>query len=367
LIASVGLHGLHLEDKQHPSPPAHRYESEAESEEASLLVAEDDPTPGFECIDRAMLRVRRNVVLLSRRHRTVLCVGLTGGAWLLFSAPSYLFGQRPCTRSMPRIFSHRGFDASEALYEVTSQRSLRDLLDGGLRSFDLDLFWTDHDPEGTMFVGHPPSLRRLWNLPADLVRTPLDELRSRPEVKLLSLEELLRLLKRRTRALEQVSLELKNPEHPKWPLQLSRLYALLATTGIAHKFALVAEDSRQAREHLVAQRQHGVHVTLLQLHRDMNAPRDADGLPHFNRSAAAEARSLFGGWSVSVKLLEPSLMAAAAEAQQEVYVWVVDEEAALELAWKHSVHGLVTNRPKWAQSQVQSWYDEACAREGNRF
>tara|TARA_B100000768_G_scaffold172093_1_gene180009 strand:- start:179 stop:481 length:303 start_codon:yes stop_codon:yes gene_type:complete len=92
-----------------------------------------------------------------------------------------------------------------------------------------------------------------------------------------------------------------------------------------------------------------------------------DGLAHLHRSAAAEARSLFGGWSVSVKLLEPSLMAAAAEARQEVCVWVVDEDAELELAWKHGVHGLVTNRPKWAQSQVLSWYEEACAREGNRF
>jgi len=363
----VGLDGLHLDDKQRPSPLAHRWESEAESEEASLLVAEDDPTPGFECIDKAMLRVRRHVVLMSRRHRAVLCLAVTAAAWLLFSAPSYLFGRRACTRSMPRIFSHRGFDASEALYEVTSQRSLRDLLDGGLHSFDLDLFWTDHDPEGMMFVGHPPSLRRLWHLPADLVHTPLEELRSRQEVKLLSLPDLLRLLKRRQRALDQVSLELKYPEHPQWSLQLSRLYALLAATGIAHKFAMVAEDSGQARQHLEAQRQHGVHVTLLQLHRDMDAPRGADGVPHFNRSAAAEARSLFGGWSVSVKLLEPSLMAAAAEARQEVCVWVVDEDVELELAWKHGVHGLVTNRPKWAQSQVLSWYEEACAREGNRF
>ena len=129
----------------------------AESEETSLLVAEDDPTPGFECIDKAMLRVRRHVVLMSRRHRALLCLAVTAAAWLLFSAPSYLFGRRACTRSMPRIFSHRGFDASEALYEVTSQRSLRDLLDGGLRSFDLDLFWTDHDPEGTPHPTPNPS------------------------------------------------------------------------------------------------------------------------------------------------------------------------------------------------------------------
>ena len=56
-----------------------------------------------------------------------------------------------------------------------------------------------------MFVGHPPSLQRLWKLPADLVHTSLDELRSRQEVKLLSLQELLRLLKRRQRALDQVN------------------------------------------------------------------------------------------------------------------------------------------------------------------
>ena len=155
----MGLDGLQLEDKQHLSPLAHRWGSEAESEEDSLLVAEDDPTPGFECIDKAMLRARRQVVLMSRRHRAVLCLAVTAAAWLLFSAPSYLFGRR-CSRSMPRIFSHRGLDASEALYEVTSQRSLRDLLDGGLRSFDLDLFWTAHDPEGTP---HPtPNPRHGW-------------------------------------------------------------------------------------------------------------------------------------------------------------------------------------------------------------
>ena len=85
----------------------------------------------------------------------------------------------------------------------------------------------------------------------------------------------------------QISLELKYPEHPEWPLQLSRLYALLKDTGIAHKFALVAEDSGQARQHLEAQRQHGVRISLLQLHRDIDAPRGADGVPHFNRRRAA--------------------------------------------------------------------------------
>ena len=94
----MGLDGLQLEDKQHLSPLAHRWGSEAESEEDSLLVAEDDPTPGFECIDKAMLRARRQVVLMSRRHRAVLCLAVTAAAWLLFSAPSYLFGRR-CSRS----------------------------------------------------------------------------------------------------------------------------------------------------------------------------------------------------------------------------------------------------------------------------
>ena len=82
---------------------------------------------------------------------------------------------------------------------------------------------------------------------------------------------------------------------------------------------------------------------------------------------AVEAGKLFDGWSVSVKLLEPSLMRAATEEGQPVSVWVVDDEGALELAWRLGVHGLVTNRPKWVQSQVQSWHEEACAHEGAPF
>lgn len=205
-LAAVGLQGL-TEPPEKTSPDARRRASEddAGGEEAGLLVAEDEPTPGFEFIDKVMLRVRRRVTLLSRRHRVALCCGVAAVMYVLFSVPSYLLVRRTCTRRKPRIYSHRGFDASEALYEVTSQRSLRDLLDAGLRSFDLDLFWTLDDPEGTMFVGHPPSLRRLWQLPADLVRTPLAELRARKEVRLLSLQELLRLLTRRQRALDQVS------------------------------------------------------------------------------------------------------------------------------------------------------------------
>ena len=129
---------------------------------------------------------------------------------------------------------------------------------------------------------------------------------------------------------------------------------------------MVADNTAQAVQHQAAQRAAGVAVPLLQLHRDLDAPRGADGAPHFNRTAAAEAGALFGGWSVSAKLLEPGLMRAAAELRQEVAVWVVDDEAALELAWRLEVHGLVTNRPKWAQSQIESWYEEACARDGAR-
>ena len=64
------------------------------------------------------------------------------------------------------------------------------------------------------------------------------------------------------------------------------------------------------------------------------------------------------------KLLEPAMMAQARRLQRPVSVWVVDDEEALELAWRLEVDGLVTNRPKWAHSQVLAWYDEACAREG---
>ena len=218
------------------------------------------------------------------------------------------------------------------------------------------------------------------------MHTPLRELRERKDVRLLSLEDLLRLLGRRQRGITQVSLELKFPEHPQWPEQLARLYAQLAASGIAHKarrpapvrrrpraeprararaqIALVVDNGAQAAQHRSAQRQHGVTVELLQLHRDLDAPVGPDGQPHFNQSLALATGALFDGWSVSVKLLEPAMMAQARRLQRPVSVWVVDDEEALELAWRLEVDGLVTNRPKWAHSQVLAWYDEACAREG---
>ena len=39
-------------------------------------------------------------------------------------------------------------------------------------------------------------------------------------------------------------------------------------------------------------------------------------------------------------------------------------EEALERSYRLGVHGLVTNRPKWAFSQVRAWHAEACARDG---
>lgn len=309
-----------------------------------------------------MLRVRKRVATLPQRQKLALGFGLIAGLWLLLSTATTLFGRRACTRRMPLVYSHRGFDAAEGLYDVTTQRSLRDLLDEGLRAFDLDLFWTLDDP--TLFVGHPPSLKRQWRLGAELVQTPLGELRRRKGVRLLQLDELLRLLGRRQRALTQVSLELKYPEHPQWPRQLLLLYEQVAASGIAHKLALVVASAAEAARHREAQRRHNVRVELLQLHRDLGAPRSADGTLHFNRTLAEEARALFDGWSVSVKLLEPSLMAAATQEARPVSVWVVDDEEALERSYTLGVHGLVTNRPKWAFSQVRTWHAEACARDG---
>ena len=155
--AALGLSGLSLLDEQ-PSPQSKgRSSNFAEEEEASLLVTEDEPTPGFECLDRGMLRLKRRLGLLAHRRRWVLATGAVAFVWYIFSATSLFGGRRTCTRRLPRIFSHRGFDASEALYDVTTQRSLRDLLDYGLRSFDLDLFWTLDDPDETLYIGHPPS------------------------------------------------------------------------------------------------------------------------------------------------------------------------------------------------------------------
>lgn len=362
-LSAVGLAGLEHSPDLSPARGRASYASD-EAEETAGLLGEDEPTPGFECIDRIMLRVRKRVEIMPRRQKLALGLALGAGLWLLLSTATTLLGRRACTRHMPLVYSHRGFDAAEALYDVTTRRSLADLLDEGLRAFDLDLFWTLDDPEGNMFVGHPPSLRQLWQLEADLVRTPLRELQERKDVKLLPLPDLLRLLSRRQRALTQVSLELKNPEHPQWPRQLALLYEQIAASGIAHKLALVVDDASQAARHRAEQRSHNVRVELLQLHRDLGAPKGPDGAPHFNRTLAREARAIFDGWSVSVKLLEPSLVAASREEARPVSVWVVDDEEALERSYRLGVHGLVTNRPKWAFSQVRAWHAEACARDG---
>ena len=54
------------------------------------------------------------------------------------------------------------------------------------------------DPQ--LFIGHPPSLRRLWSLDAALVNTPLRELRARADVELYPLRSLLELVRRRPAA-----------------------------------------------------------------------------------------------------------------------------------------------------------------------
>ena len=139
----------------------------------------------------------------------------------------------------PTIYAHRGFDAAESA-RVTTTASIEALLDAGITAFDLDVFWVADDPQ--LFIGHPPSLRRLWSLDAALVNTPLRELRARADVELYPLRSLLELVGRRPAAFTQVSLELKQPEHVRWPDQLARLYSLVAAAGVGAKVALVVED-----------------------------------------------------------------------------------------------------------------------------
>ena len=258
----------------------------------------------------------------------------------------------------PTIYSHRGFDAAESA-RVTTTASIEALLDAGITAFDLDVFWVADDPQ--LFIGHPPSLRRLWSLDAALVNTPLRELRARADVELYPLRSLLELVGRRPAAFTQVSLELKQPEHVRWPDQLARLYSLVAAAGVGAKVALVVEDDVQAAAHRAAQasaRGGPLHVPLLLLLRDLDAPRDASGVPHANLSALASPSA--DGFAASAKLLDAPLADAARARGRPLCVWVVDDDASLRAAWELRVPCVITNLPTWAARRLGEWRAAEC-------
>ena len=60
------------------------------------------------------------------------------------------------------VYSHRalGGPSSPGVPDaVVSEKTIRVLHRAGIRSFDLDLFWSE---DGHLFVGHPVALRQVW-------------------------------------------------------------------------------------------------------------------------------------------------------------------------------------------------------------
>ena len=67
-----------------------------------------------------------------------------------------------CAAHTLEVYSHRalGGPSSPGVPDaVVSEKTIRVLHRAGIRSFDLDLFWSE---DGHLFVGHPVALRQVW-------------------------------------------------------------------------------------------------------------------------------------------------------------------------------------------------------------
>mmetsp|Transcript_36529 Transcript_36529/g.60501 ORF Transcript_36529/g.60501 Transcript_36529/m.60501 type:complete len:341 (+) Transcript_36529:105-1127(+) len=268
--------------------------------------------------------------------------------------------RRSCHVAMPRVISHRGFDSSSS-DRVASIGTIEGLIRAGVRSFDVDLYWT-LDANAGLFIGHPPSLIALWGLTLPLSGIPLASLKAQPGVTLLPLEALLAHMKLSLESVDQVSLELKETEHPLWQEQLRQLYRQITVSGLAHKLAIVAGTSEQAAIHKREQLRAGTHVALLGLVRDIDAPhRRLDGSLFANLSGVYDEGLSHGvtydGWSVSAKLLDAQLVSGAGG--KPVSLWVVDDEQTLQSASDNYVESIITNKPLWARETLASWRERA--------
>jgi len=308
---------------------------------------------------------RRLMLTLHRRRQFVIVVLLLLVLVLLLSLA--LLPDSSCEIALPAVASHRGFDM-DSLLSMPRVSSMSALLHAGVRSFDVDLFWTA-DATAGFFVGHPPSLTSTLGLTQPLSLISSSELKRRALERtgeLLPLSSLLDLLKRSASDIDLVSLELKNPEQVEWPRRLLQLYEQIGHSGMAHKLALVALSAEQADKHATAQASAQVSVGLHRLLRDLDAPlkRD-DGSPRADLSALFKETSAlseqYTGWSVSAKLADQELMAAARASRMPVYVWVVDDEASLRRTWRLGATALITNRPAWAFQTLHAWHAEACS------
>ena len=277
----------------------------------------------------------------------------------------------PCGRKPPRVVSHRGVDEDTAGGTAPSTaKRLHALLALGITSFDVDLFWAADDGGKELYIGHPPSLRKLWRLAADVHVTPLAQLKqaSHPDG-LLRLADMLRILAGYRNTLGQVSLELKFPGHPGWARHLPPLYEQIGAARLASRLAVVANDAAQAAAHRAAQAAAGLRVPILVVVRDNDAPIGPDGRPHANMSALS-SEPLFDGWSASWKVLDAELRrasmggGAAIGAAKPLAVWVCDQEPELRRVWTVGAEDVVTNRPLWARALLERWQKEEEARCG---
>ena len=280
-----------------------------------------------------------------------------------------------CAKPTPRVVSHRGVDEdAHGGPAPSTARSIKSLLDEGFGSFDVDLFWAAEDIGGrNLFIGHPPSLRKLWALPDEVHALPIKILHAKAKAAaptidkatpMLTLAELCHILaNRRADELGTVSLELKFPQHAEWRRNVDVLYTTLAAAGAGRSqralFVIVVTDAAQATEHRLAQARHGLAMPLYLVVGDLGARIGADGEPHANLTMlAAEPAARIDGWSCSVKLFDAELRAAATRAHKPLAAWTIDTEAALRRAYASGADDVVTNKPRWARRVIAQWRAE---------
>jgi glycerophosphoryl diester phosphodiesterase len=368
----------------------HPPEEATEEAQRSLLREEGEEEAGSS--PDAMRRRASMTTAHSRRQHilalsllTLVAVSLVVGARLRYAPTTDV-----CDPPMPRVISHRGFDAGAGEISA-SAATVRRLIESGVRSFDLDLFWTADEP-AQFYVGHPASLASRLKLKGVMSSHKSEALLERISAvgggggnggdgdgdgggggaRLpLSLSELIGLVSRDWAAVGAISLELKEPGHPSWSVHLRTVLGSLRKANVQDKFAFIADSPAQAGVHRRMQQAVGVNVPLHLVVRDVHAPRDAGGAPYANLTGTAAllaARNTrCNGWSVSAKLLSPSMGAEGEEMGMPVDVWVVDGDPILRRAVAAGVAGVVSNRPMWALAKLAEIRAELCAQgEGGR-
>lgn len=157
----------------------------------------------------------------------------------------------------------------------------------------------------------------------------------------------------------QVSLELKFPLHPRWRDHLIPLYQQIRSAHLDLHTTVVVSDTLQAAAHRAAQSSVGITVPIMAVIRDVDAHVDTHGIWHINTSAL-NLLSDSDGWSVSWRILDAELLRAsqAKPRRKPLAVWVCDQEAELRTVWDIGVDDVVTNRPLWARSMLESWAKE---------